>query len=1234
MPKRRRQRNLDSGLEEADAQALQTGSESASRPQRSRIEPGSASDDYLDTSNDETSSISDTYERPRKVIRRTFSHVEVHGPAFPQSIYEGFEPTLIPSTEAVALADLKAAHDVKYASTDEQPEYTYFRLNDFNVYLPNRPRHAFELATLDRLQNRRGFDELLFDGVLTVGSEQRFVQGVRFSTMTIDGYGDPDIVSLHDRICIQSRQAETREIWYQLGKPSQEYRRFYEPFVWLAQFTKYFVDYLLEVAHVSLGHFRENFFKWLEARHRDYPSFKTWHGECGQLNDFRTTVTAHVGFLWKECYSIDDEESKLCKQPVWGEVDPFRLKAIPQRKNIEKKTIVTPFAYNCFKGMYFHEDLEERKVLDRAALAATANRKSALGLTPFGSSQPSDASVHTPRSLPDTATGSSIDVRQGDVICVEPDSKSQWKTASTTWYAYVQTVRGNGTGRVLDVIWLYEPRDTTLGTAFYPFQNELFLSDNCSCGKDAVDLRCVIGKADVAWFVKDPSQESGLFARQKFRTVHDEDTYDFVSLQKSDFQCGCKKHTPMFDECRQKYEIGDTVLVRVYNRQLREDALEPNQIVDFKLDNQQVVLRRLQRMSDHNPDARPNQLILTADVFHQPPSQVIRRCHVQFFDEATLAHGLPTPYDRNGAGDFYFIIGRDDGDAVVHHDNPSEFNASSDEDFSKPSMQFPPLEPGLNLAADQPFKKMKGMGIFCGGGNFDRGLEDGGAVTFQYALDWAEGAIHSYRANVDDPERVQFFCGSVNDYLANAMAGSKARCIAPLGEVELIAAGSPCPGFSNMQPHKQSADSLRNASMVASVVSYVDFYCPRYCILENVVSMTWGMGVNKNENVFAQILASLVAMGYQVQQFHMTAWNHGSSQSRPRVFIVASAPGLEPLLPPPHTHANPSHGRLEKRSLGKSSNGKAFGVQRDDYTPFQHVSPARATADLPNIGDAQPQLCPRFPDHRTPSEESAESRARISAIPVRPRGMGLIQAASMGLLSGESLEYYQGLGRVRRAPESKTYSRVYPKRLFPTVTTALQISCGVVGRTLHWDQHRALTVMELRRAQGFLDHEVIIGSTREQTIIIGNSVDRKVALALGLVLRDSWANSTLQTSGRPSSEATFNAISSHGIDDSQTQQEGRNIGHRFTLSQEEKQKVLDDPAHGFRAIRHILSARESGVAQAATFAPDTADGDSIEERREEPNSITQQQLPTRPHSEPLPSATKLIRTYKAAIGER
>jgi DNA (cytosine-5)-methyltransferase 1 len=71
---------------------------------------------------------------------------------------------------------------------------------------------------------------------------------------------------------------------------------------------------------------------------------------------------------------------------------------------------------------------------------------------------------------------------------------------------------------VLDIIWLYEPYDTTFGSAYYPFPNELFLSDNCECGTSAIDVECVVGKVDVTWSPPDPEKMFGLLVRQIYHT--------------------------------------------------------------------------------------------------------------------------------------------------------------------------------------------------------------------------------------------------------------------------------------------------------------------------------------------------------------------------------------------------------------------------------------------------------------------------------------------------------------------------------------------------------------------------------------------------------------------------------------------------------------------------------------------------------------------------------------------
>ena len=593
----------------------------------------------------------------------------------------------------------------------------------------------------------------------------------------------------------------------------------------------------------------------------------------------------------------------------------------------------------------------------------------------------------------------------------------------------------------------------------------------------------------MTWFVTDPHAVNGYFVRQKFQTVEAEDSYSFVTLTSKDFSCH-DSHLSEFELCQQYYKLGQSVLVCPSSGNDPGIPLQPMRIVRFDVGKQRVVLRRFDWASQSDSTAPPNEVIESSREAVYTADRVVRTCEVGQFltrQEVTL------PFNRGGLGDCFYMLG---SSTATSSQITLRTPPDSDSEDMKPT--------SVSGVSSRP---LIGLDLYCGGGNFGRGLEEAGVVKMRYAVDWDESAMHSYRANTENPADVQYFLGSVNDYLRELLDGSTECNIAPIGAIGFASGGSPCPGFSRMQPNKQSESSLRFASMVASVVAYIDTYSPRYFILENVVTMNSKIQVNGYEqNVFSQILASLVALGYQVQQFLGDAWSLGSSQSRSRVFIIASAPGTVPLQPPPSTHGHPP-GKEIKRSLGRTTNGLQFGIRRFESTTFPYVSAASATEDLPDVGDSLTQICPRFPDHRTHADQSLVTRQRLSRVPTHPRGMGLIQAVHSGNVhSGEAYEWVMNLNptSVRGRTGGRSYTRIRPDGLFPTILTNLHLQDGKNGTVLHWEQQRSITIMETRRAQGFLDHEVLVGLPSQQLKIVGNSVDRKVAFAMGLILKESW----------------------------------------------------------------------------------------------------------------------------------
>ena len=113
---------------------------------------------------------------------------------------------------------------------------------------------------------------------------------------------------------------------------------------------------------------------------------------------------------------------------------------------------------------------------------------------------------------------------------------------------------------------------------------------------------------------------------------------------------------------------------------------------------------------------------------------------------------------------------------------------------------------------------------------------------------------------------------------------------------------------------------------------------------------------------------------------------------------------------------------------------------------------------------------------------------------------------------------------MRNRPLSHAWQRNDPDALAPTITTRCSVADGFTGRLLHWEADRCLTVMEVRRAQGYPDREVLIGTPANQWKVVGNGVARGVALALGLSLRSAWLGNLKKPRNVASAIATPSAL--------------------------------------------------------------------------------------------------------------
>ena len=1079
---------------------------------------------------------------------------------YPKSQYDGFIPPLPICKERIAVNELLQEFDRLEAiegrtsprptSTRHDEDFIEIELSDFVVYRPDNPHHPFEFVSLKDLASKDGRNTFLFDGILHLGNVRQYVQAVPFVKCSIGNYGmNNDEVG--DDIWIQSLSLAKSEVWYRLKSPAQEYARFYEGFIWLANLGKHFTDYCQASFDggklVTVHHFQKDFSQWLKKTHRGSSSFQDWYQQY-QGNDFRRAVAADIHFLFKESLGVDD---RLLQMPIWKQLKWKNF--IPLQEPRENTTIVTPYVMKCFEHLRFGHLLKSVEPTIKAQGSCASQARSldltvdqaltrpVVEISTSKSSTPSSGLLYFNKNVSIARRDADVlaqhskiiqAVKAGDVLSVTKDGEgsvwkdetSRWKAEQTCWYIYVQAVHELENGkRSFAGLWLYHPSETHCAKMKYPFPNELFLSDNCSCSEGPIPEDRVLDIVTVSWHGQPSAAHQGLFVRQTY--IENE---KFVTLKDSHKQCEHFRRrtaSPTAKRAR-KYSIGQTVFAAP-SRCNPEHTLEAYEIIGYVEESSKTfaTLRCLARRNriQGQGTSKPNELVYTDQIRKVEVNSIKGTCLVRFYTEKDIqADLIPVPYNRDGTANAFYITTRlaevDGRQQLIPYQN----------DFPKTLLQgFNPLDPLL-------CGKLRGLDLYCGGGNFGRGLEEGGALHNEWAVDYAQNQVHTYYANLEEPSATKFYYGSVNDQLYQALQGNpkNSKLVPKPGEVDFISAGNPCQGFSVLNTNRNNEKGLRNQSLVASVAAYIDFYRPKYGILENVMTMAQ-KGLGRDEDVLSQLICCIVGMGYQLQLFVLDAWSCGSPQSRSRLFVSFAAPGYQPLEHPELSHSHPSN--ITDRGLGKLANGEPFGRRRKGPTPFPYVTAELATKDLPSIGDGLTNQCIKFPDHVLPIGLSNEIRLQIAAIPKHPKGSSFSSAwnEGKGVMTKEQRDLFPKSTRDGKVPhcvqkQSKAWGRVHPQKLFGTIVVSTGPRDARMGTCLHWEEQRVLTIMEARRAQGFPDEEVLVGSASDKWKIIGNSVARTVSLTLGISLREAWFKTCLgdqnDTQGESEAVAVRNMV--------------------------------------------------------------------------------------------------------------
>ncbi len=327
---------------------------------------------------------------------------------------------------------------------------------------------------------------------------------------------------------------------------------------------------------------------------------------------------------------------------------------------------------------------------------------------------------------------------------------------------------------------------------------------------------------------------------------------------------------------------------------------------------------------------------------------------------------------------------------------------------------------------------MLAIDLFAGAGGLSLGLRRTGFDVI-CAVELDASASTTYRRNLGN------HVASV-DITTLSPRALRRRLGLDVGELDLIAGGPPCQGFSIQR--RGGAQDQRN-SLIHRFAQYVHEFKPRAFLLENVP----GLAFSRHRELFDALLADTIASGYTVSDNVVNALAVGVAQERTRLFIIGLRGGITPItLPTPRSRI-----RTVRDAIGDLPSPPADGSCHSD-----------------------------FKNHFREKRLSERNIERLQFIPM---GGGR-----------EDLPLVLQLPCHRRNAAHRhldVYGRLHWDK--PSGTITARFDSFTRGRFAHPVENRSLTIREGARLQGFPDDFEFIGSREQTAMQVGNAVPPRLA---------------------------------------------------------------------------------------------------------------------------------------------
>jgi DNA (cytosine-5)-methyltransferase 1 len=330
-------------------------------------------------------------------------------------------------------------------------------------------------------------------------------------------------------------------------------------------------------------------------------------------------------------------------------------------------------------------------------------------------------------------------------------------------------------------------------------------------------------------------------------------------------------------------------------------------------------------------------------------------------------------------------------------------------------------------------RKLKAVDLFSGAGGLSHGLIKAGFSVLA-AFDFWQLAVDTYTKNFEHSAD----CADISQLQASDLLD---YCQLRKGELDLLAGGPPCQGFSIQRIGDDTDD--RN-QLVLDFARLIDGIRPRAFLMENVT----GLLGQRGRWVLREYLFRVEQAGYETKIARVNAADYGVSQNRRRALILGWRHGEPPLdVPPP--------------------------VTRTPLTVWE------AIGDLP---PAAPPGATRASDPmHIESKLSDLNRRRLELIP--PGGgfedLPLELRVPCHRIGAETIGH-RGV-----------YGRLHPDQ--PAGTITARFDSFTRGRFAHPYENRNLTLREGARLQSFPDEFIFLGNREEAAALIGNAVCPRLA---------------------------------------------------------------------------------------------------------------------------------------------